>query len=53
MLGRITGKPAHQRMPASVMAAALAASLGAAILRVHDVGETVDALKVAAALEPR
>jgi dihydropteroate synthase len=51
MLGAITGKPAHQRMPASIVAAVLAARQGA-ILRVHDVSETADALKVAAALSP-
>ena len=53
MLGQIAGKPAQQRMPASIVAAVLAARQGAAILRVHDVGETADALKVAAALAPR
>jgi dihydropteroate synthase len=50
MLGEITGKKVHERMPASIAAALLAVQLGAAIVRVHDVGETVDALKTAAAL---
>jgi len=47
MLGRITGRePADQRVAASVAAAVLAAERGADILRVHDVAETVDAVKV-------
>ena len=46
MLGQITGRPVESRMPASVVAAVLAARAGAAILRVHDVAETVDALNV-------
>ena len=50
MLGTITGRPVNERMPASIVAAALAASYGASILRVHDVAETVDALKTVAAL---
>ena len=52
MLGAITGKaePA-QRVAASVAAALLAAARGAAVIRVHDVDETVDALKVQAAVK--
>lgn len=50
MLGLITGKPVEARMPASVAAALLAAHSGAAVLRVHDVAATVDALKVWQAL---
>ena len=50
MLGEITGRKVHERMPASIAAAVLAAQLGAAIIRVHDVSETVDALQTAAAL---
>jgi dihydropteroate synthase len=46
MLGAVTGKPVTERLSASVAAAVLAAERGAAILRVHDVAETVDALKV-------
>ena len=51
MLGAITGKAVGDRLSASVTAAVLAARCGAAVLRVHDVGETVDALKVLRALE--
>ena len=50
MLGALTGKPVEERLAASVTAAVLAAQLGAAVVRVHDVAETVDALKVAEAL---
>jgi dihydropteroate synthase len=50
MLGAITGKPVDQRLAASVAAAVLAARRGAAVVRVHDVAETVDALKIAEAL---
>jgi len=50
MLGTLTGMPVDRRMVASVTAAVLAAAKGASILRVHDVAETVDALKVFAAL---
>jgi len=50
MLGLITGQPVEGRLAASVAASLLAAGRGAAILRVHDVRETVDALKVMTAL---
>jgi len=46
MLGLITGRPIEGRLAASIAAALLAVGRGAAILRVHDVGETVDALKI-------
>ena len=38
------------RVPGSITAAALAVLKGAAIVRVHDVAETRDAIKVATAL---
>jgi len=44
MLGAITGRPVDQRMPASVAAALIAVQRGAAIVRVHDVAATRDAL---------
>jgi dihydropteroate synthase len=50
MLGAITGRSVGQRLSASVTAAVLAAQRGAAILRVHDVAETRDALAVWQAL---
>jgi dihydropteroate synthase len=46
MLGAITGRDVNERLAASVAAAVLAVQRGAAIVRVHDVRETVDALKV-------
>jgi dihydropteroate synthase len=50
-LGRITGKPVAERQAASVAAALAAVQRGAAIVRVHDVAATVDALKVWQAAE--
>lgn len=46
MIGLPLGKPAHERIFGSVTAAVLAAERGASILRVHDVGPTIDALKI-------
>lgn len=52
MLGAITGRKApSDRVAASVAAALLAAERGGTILRVHDVAETVDAVKVLAAMK--
>lgn len=45
-LGAVTGREVTDRLSASVAAALIAAQRGAAILRVHDVAATVDALKV-------
>lgn len=45
-LGLITGRPVGERLAASVAAALAAVHQGAALVRVHDVGATVDALKV-------
>lgn len=54
MLGAITGRPAAERLQASVAAALMAVERGARILRVHDVAATRDALQVweAVALPP-
>ena len=46
MIGAVTGRPVEQRMAGSVGAALAAVAQGARIVRVHDVAETVDALKV-------
>jgi dihydropteroate synthase len=46
MIGNITGRPVEERLAGSLAAALAAASRGARIVRVHDVAETVDALKV-------
>ena len=45
-LGEITGRSVDERMPASLAAALAAVAHGAAIVRVHDVRASVDALKV-------
>ena len=45
-LGTITGRPARERVAASVAAALASVVNGASIVRVHDVAATVDALKV-------
>lgn len=46
MIGMLTGKAVDHRLAGSIAGALVAASNGAAIVRVHDVDETVDALKV-------
>lgn len=46
MIGALTGRAVAGRGAGSVAAAVLAAMKGAAILRVHDVQDTVDAMKV-------
>jgi dihydropteroate synthase len=45
-LGAVTGREVHDRLAASLAAALACVARGAAIVRVHDVRETVDALKV-------
>ncbi|MDR0379636.1 MAG: dihydropteroate synthase [Candidatus Accumulibacter sp.] len=51
MLGAVTGRPVSERLGVSVAAALLAAERGARILRVHDVAETRDALRLWQAIE--
>jgi dihydropteroate synthase len=46
MIGKITGKDTNDRVAPSIAAAIMAADRGALIVRVHDVAETVDALKL-------
>jgi dihydropteroate synthase len=48
-LGHVTGRPVEQRLAASVAAALAGVSHGARVVRVHDVAETCDALRVWAA----
>jgi dihydropteroate synthase len=50
MLGTITGRNVEERLPASLAAATIAAMKGVSIIRAHDVRETVDAVKVVAAM---
>lgn len=46
MIGGMTGRAAPERMAGSIAAALAAKQMGANIIRVHDVAETVDAYKV-------
>ena len=53
MIGAATGKPLQQRLAGSLAGALAAVAQGAQLVRVHDVDETADALKVwQAATEP-
>jgi dihydropteroate synthase len=51
MIGALLGRPASERLYASIALATIAAWQGAAILRVHDVRETADALVMCAAIK--
>lgn len=46
MIGAVTGKPVERRLAGNIGGALAAIAQGARIVRVHDVVETVDALKV-------
>jgi dihydropteroate synthase len=50
-VGRITGRPPGERVHGSVAFAMMAVLNGANILRVHDVGPTMDALKTVVAVQ--
>lgn len=49
-LGELVNKPIEERLAVSVAAAMIASQKGASIIRVHDVAETVDALRVLEAI---
>jgi dihydropteroate synthase len=51
MIGHATGRDVHGRLAGSLAAALAGVARGAAIVRVHDVAATVDALKVWQAVE--
>jgi dihydropteroate synthase len=51
MLGKLTGRDTHERVAPSIAAAILAADRGARIIRVHDVQQTVDSLKIWEAIQ--
>lgn len=51
MLGLITGRSVEERLPASLAAILVAVARGASIVRVHDVKESVDVLKIWDAVE--
>jgi dihydropteroate synthase len=48
-LGKLTGRPALERVPGTVATNVIAYERGASVFRVHDVAPAVDALRVAAA----
>ena len=50
MIGDLTGRDTADRLGGSVAAALLAVQNGATLVRVHDVKETVDAIKIWMAL---
>lgn len=50
MIGTLTGRPTSERLAGSLALATLAVERGASIIRAHDVAETVDAVRVAAAV---
>jgi dihydropteroate synthase len=49
-LGKLTGAKPEDRLPGSLACAALAVGAGVNVLRVHDVAETVQAVRVAEAI---
>jgi dihydropteroate synthase len=51
MIGELTGRPEDDRLAGSLALATLAAQNGARIVRAHDVGATVAALRVVAAVD--
>lgn len=51
MLGQLLGRPVEQRLAGSLALALCSAQAGAQIIRVHDVAETVDTLRVWQALQ--
>jgi dihydropteroate synthase len=51
LIGRVTGKPVDQRLSGSIAAALAGVARGVAVVRVHDVDATHDALKVWQAIQ--
>lgn len=51
LIATLTGRSVDERLAGSLALALLAAQRGARVLRVHDVAETVDALRILQALE--
>ncbi|CAM3094231.1 dihydropteroate synthase [Pseudomonas floridensis] len=51
MIGAVLGRPVDERLSGGLALAALAMIKGARILRVHDVAETVDVVRMIAAVE--
>jgi len=50
MIGQALDRPVDQRLPGGLALAVLAVAKGARIIRVHDVAETVDAVRMAEAV---
>jgi len=50
MLAKLTGRGVDERLAGSIALAAIAVLHGARIVRAHEVGATVDAVRVAAAV---
>lgn len=50
LIGAVTGRPVRDRLAGSLALATIAVLQGARILRVHDVRETVDAVRLCAAV---
>jgi dihydropteroate synthase len=50
MLGKLTGRPAGERLLGSVVLAVVAALAGARLVRAHDVAATVEALRLVTAV---
>ncbi|TFH85742.1 dihydropteroate synthase [Billgrantia azerbaijanica] len=46
MIGKVLGRPVEERLPGGLALAALAVERGARIVRVHDVGPTLDAINM-------
>ncbi|MDG9922070.1 MULTISPECIES: dihydropteroate synthase [unclassified Pseudomonas] len=51
IIGQALGREIHERLSGGLALAALAVAKGACILRVHDVAETVDAVRMIAAVQ--
>jgi dihydropteroate synthase len=51
MFATLLGRAVNERLPGSLAVAAASVLAGASIVRTHDVAETVDAVKIAAALK--
>ena len=51
VIGHLTGRPVGERLAGSLAAMLCAVERGARIVRVHDVAETRDALRVRAGIE--
>jgi dihydropteroate synthase len=49
MFGQLLGLPVERRLHAGIAAASIAVWLGARIIRTHDVGPTIEAVRFAAA----